>query len=247
MTMKNRWLFIVAGIVFVFACTHQISNPGNGNNGGGTGGSGNGGGGGGGGNGGDSLVCFEEEILPLFQSNCAKSGCHDAASHKEGYVLDSYDHIMRNGIDPGNANGSKLYQVLSNQKGGEEDDEIMPPPPNQPLSQAQIDLIGQWINEGAQNTTNCSNHCDISLFTYTGAVRPILDLHCIGCHNNTTQNGGVNLATYTGVQTVALNGKLAGAITGASGYPQMPPGGQKLSDCNITQITEWINAGAPNN
>ena len=242
--MKNRWLFIVMGILVLFACTHQISNPNGGSNGGGNGG-GNGNGGGGGG--GDSLVCFEEEILPLFQTNCAKSGCHDAKSHQEGYILDSYDNIVSRGIDPGNASGSKLYQVLSAQRGAEEDDEVMPPPPNQPLAQAQIDLIGQWIDEGAQNTTNCSNVCDVSLYTYSGAVRPILDVHCVGCHNNTTQNGGVNLATYTGVQTVALNGKLAGVITGAAGFPQMPPNGQTLSDCNITQITEWINSGAPNN
>ena len=34
--------------------------------------------GGGGGGTGNTTVCFETEILPIFQSNCAKSGCHDA-------------------------------------------------------------------------------------------------------------------------------------------------------------------------
>jgi hypothetical protein len=85
------------------------------------------------------------------------------------------------------------------------------------------------------------------LFTYSGAVRPILDLHCIGCHNNSVQNAGVNLTTYTGVQTVALDGRLAGVINWDPGYPQMPFGGEKLSDCNITQIMKWIDAGAQNN
>ena len=45
--------------------------------------------GGGGGGTGTTAVCFESDVLPIFQSNCAKSGCHDAASHQDDYVLDS--------------------------------------------------------------------------------------------------------------------------------------------------------------
>lgn len=239
----NRAVLIISGIslfiVLFFACTHQVLNPGGGsNNGGGdTTGTGNGGGNH------DSLICFEEEILPIFQTNCAKSGCHDATSQREGYVLDSYNNIVARGIVPGNAKNSKLYQVLLSS--GEED--RMPPSPNAALTNQQINLIAQWINEGAQNTTNCSTTCDTSLFTYSGAVQPILTVHCTGCHNNTTQSGGINLTTYNGVQTVALNGKLAGSINWSTGFKPMPQGGQKLSDCNIEQITKWINAGAPNN
>jgi len=227
-------------IVLFFACTHQVVNPGGGNNNGGdTTGTGNGNG-----NGyNDSLVCFEEEILPLFQTNCAKSGCHNAASHKEGYVLDSYNNIVARGIVPGNAKSSKLYQVITSS--GDEDK--MPPSPNTPLTNQQTNLMAQWIKEGAKNTANCSTGCDTSLFTYSGVVQAILALHCTGCHNNTIQNGGVNLSTYNGVQTVVLNGKLAGSINWSTGFVPMPKGGQKLSDCNIEQITKWINAGAPNN
>ena len=46
--------------------------------------------------GGTNGVCFQNQILPLFQSNCAKSGCHDAASQLDGYVFDSYANIVRN-------------------------------------------------------------------------------------------------------------------------------------------------------
>jgi uncharacterized membrane protein len=239
---KKKALLIITGtslfILLFFACKHQVLNPvGSNKNGGDTTGNGNGGGNN------DSLVCFEEQILPLFQSNCAKSGCHDAASHQEGYVLDSYSHIVAKGITPGNAKNSKIYQVIKSS--GDED--IMPPPPDKPLTNEQINLIAQWINEGAQNTTHCSIGCDTSLFTYSGAVQPVLESHCTGCHNNNTQNGGVNLSTYNGVQTVALNGKLAGSINWSQGYVAMPQGGQKLSDCNIDQIIKWINAGSPNN
>ena len=237
--MKNVRLFgvIAIGIVILFACTHQVSHPVD--TGGTTGGDN---GGNGGNNPDDSVICFESEILPIFQNNCAKSGCHDAATHKEGYTLDSYKGIME-GIKPGDPDGSKIFEVITTN----EKDDRMPKAPNDPLTNDQIGLIEQWINEGAQNTTNCFSGCDTSLYTYTSAVRPILDLHCIGCHNNTVQNAGVNLTTYSGVQAVALDGRLAGVINWSVGYPQMPFGGQKLSDCNITQIMKWINAGAQNN
>ena len=238
--MKNLRFFGVMsiGIIILFACTHQVSQPVD--TGGTTGG--DNGGGNGGNNHDDSVICFESEILPIFQSNCAKSGCHDAATHEEGYVLDSYNGIME-GIEPRDPDESEIYEVITEK----DKDKRMPQPPNAPLTDQQIGLIERWINEGAQNTTNCSSGCNTELFTYSGAVRPILDLHCIGCHNNSVQNAGVNLTTYTGVQTVALDGRLAGVINWDPGYPQMPFGGEKLSDCNITQIMKWIDAGAQNN
>jgi hypothetical protein len=55
------------------------------------------------------------------------------------------------------------------------------------------------------------------------------------------------LDTYARVKTVADNGKLMGVITHANGFPQMPKGGNKLSDCNIAKIKKWVDAGAPNN
>jgi hypothetical protein len=33
----------------------------------------------------------------------------------------------------------------------------------------------------------------------------------------------------------------------AAGYSAMPKGGNKLADCQITQVQKWIQAGALNN
>ncbi len=38
-----------------------------------------------------------------------------------------------------------------------------------------------------------------------------------------------------------------GSVDHLPGYPAMPKGGTKLSDCKLTQIRKWIAAGAPNN
>ncbi|NNV55855.1 c-type cytochrome domain-containing protein [Limnovirga soli] len=183
-------------------------------------------------------VCFEGEVLPIFQSSCAKSGCHDAKSHKEGYVLDSYNNIMKKGIVPYHPQQSEVYTVIAE---GE-----MPPKGNTKLTTEQETLIRRWIRQGAKNTTNCSA-CDTSVYTYSGGVAPIMTNNCIGCHSGKNASAGIDLSVYSGVQTVALNGRLVGSITHAPGYSPMPQGSPMLSDCNITQIEKWVNAGAPNN
>lgn len=187
-------------------------------------------------------ICFETEILPIFQSYCAKSGCHDAGTASEGYILDSYANIVARGIDEGNAAGSKIYEVLN-----EDGDDRMPQPPNDPLSAAQISLVAQWINEGAQNTTGCAPVCDSSSFTYSGNVRPILQTHCLGCHSGDAVSGGfIPLDTYDGVRETVNSNLLLPAIQHTGSFP-MPKNGAKLSDCKIAIITKWIEAGAPDN
>jgi hypothetical protein len=59
----------------------------------------------------DTSVCFQRDVLPVFQSGCAISGCHDAASKKKGYTLYSYAIITALGLVKGNAAGSKVYTV----------------------------------------------------------------------------------------------------------------------------------------
>jgi Cytochrome C oxidase, cbb3-type, subunit III/Planctomycete cytochrome C len=184
-------------------------------------------------------VCFESSVLPIFISSCARSGCHDAITREEGFVLDSYNNIVKKGIKPGNANESKLYSVLF-----ETGDDQMPP--DAPLSKAQKDSIAAWINQGAKNTVNCNCACDPTTFTYAAIVQPIITNQCVGCHKPGSLGGGIDLSTYSLVKVQVNNGKLLGSITHAIGFSAMPKG-SKLSDCQITQIKNWIDAGAPNN
>jgi ribosomal protein S16 len=184
-------------------------------------------------------VCFESSVLPIFISSCARSGCHDAIKKEEGFVLDNYANIVKKGIVPGNAGESKLYKVLF-----ESGDDRMPP--DAPLSQAQKDSIAAWINQGAKNTVNCNCACDPTKFTYAAIVQPIMTNQCVGCHKPGSLSGNIDLSTYSAVKSQTDNGKLLGSITHAVGYSPMPQG-TKLSDCQITQIKNWISAGAPNN
>lgn len=203
----------------------------------------------GGNNGGNEIPCdtdsvyFQNDILPIFISRCAMSGCHSATNPQEGIALNSYSNIMASGeITPFNSNDGGIMEAITST----DPDKIMPEPPNAPLSSTQISMITTWINQGAKNNY-CNGACDTSNVTYSSSIAPLMQNSCVGCHNSTSLGGGVNLSSYGGVQTVALNGRLSGSVNHLSGYKAMPQGGNKLSGCNLAKIRIWIDAGAPNN
>jgi hypothetical protein len=191
---------------------------------------------------GAATICFETNVLPIFVSNCAKVGCHNSITQADGLRFDNYTEIMKS-IKPNNASGSKAWEAINETK----PDERMPQPPAPPLTKAQKDSIYKWIVQGALNTTNCNTGCDTTFFTYSGAILPILQSSCIGCHSGVSASANLDLSMYANVRTIALNGKLNSAVTHASGVVPMPLGGNKLPACKITQIQKWINAGALNN
>ena len=191
----------------------------------------------------DGEMCFQRDILPIFQSNCAKSGCHDVGTRQKGFAFVDYDGVLR-GIDPGRPDNSEIYEKITEDRS----DKRMPPPPNTPLTSAQIASIRQWIQEGARNTI-CppeTGSCDTVNITYSATVRPILDKYCIGCHSGTNPPKGINLTVYGDVRTVALDGRLRGVTARLPGYTPMPFGGNKLPDCEIDQLSAWANKGAQN-
>lgn len=190
---------------------------------------------------GDPDICFERDILPIFQSNCAKSGCHDAASHEEGYVLDNYANIRSKGIVPGNPAASKIYNSITIARG-----EGFMPRDAPALSAANVLLIKRWIQGGAIDSGACSTTgCDTNSFSYSGVIAPMMQQYCTGCHNSASAPGG-SLMDHASVKNAAVSGSLIGDISHASGYNPMPQGGAKLLDCKITQVKKWVAAGAPN-
>ncbi len=187
-------------------------------------------------------VYFKQTILPLVTSNCAKSGCHDAISHKEGVVLTDYSNIMRE-VKVSSPASSDLYKCLN--KTG---DERMPPAPAAEFSLSNKALLLKWIQQGAKNNS-CSNtaNCDTVNVTYNASVAPILKTYCVGCHSATSPSAGVDLSTFAGVKVQAANGRLIGSITHAVGYKPMPSSTSKLGSCEINQIQVWITKGTLNN
>ena len=188
---------------------------------------------------GDPTICFNRDILPIFQSSCAKSGCHNAASREEGYVLDSYAGIMKKGIVKGNPSASKIYQSIIGTPGVDRMPQVGPSLPD-----ASIQLIKRWIAAGATNDTSaCTDNCDTATYTYNSAIKPMMQKYCAGCHYTSPKN----FNTYTDIKEQAVNGNLIPCIEHASGFAPMPESGSKFTDCQITVIKKWVAAGAQEN
>lgn len=192
------------------------------------------------------VIYYELDIQPLLNSNCAFSGCHDAATAQDGVDLSSYDRVIETAdVRAFDLEGSDLYEVITDS----DPEDRMPPSPRPALSSAQINLLSQWILAGAENL-ECdpdAGECETADRSYSNHIQPILQNTCIGCHSGGAPSGGINLSTYDGVRNVALNGRLVGAISHDPGYSPMPQGGAMLPECKISQIQAWIDAGAPNN
>lgn len=97
------------------------------------------------------------------------------------------------------------------------------------------------------NSNTGGTGCDTVNMKYTTDIKTIIQANCYSCHGNGQAQGGVNLDTYSSVKQHADNGSLIGVITHAAGYPPMPQGAAKLSDCDINKIKAWIARGTLNN
>jgi mono/diheme cytochrome c family protein len=181
-------------------------------------------------------VCFKSEILPIFLTNCTTAGCHNGKDKTKGIDLTNYEGIVSK-IYPKMPSLSEVYEKISS---GE-----MPPSGYPALSEKQINLVKAWIKMGAPNSTDCGISCDSSVHSFSKGVKPILDLHCVGCHGDKVSKGGFNFSTYEGVTTVKTS-RLLSAIKHETGTLPMPEGAPALSECQINTIQNWVNSGIPN-
>ena len=109
-------------------------------------------------------------------------------------------------------------------------------------------LLGGCYYDVEEQLYPATGSCDTAGVTYTSTILPLLQANgCTGCHSGGAPSGNISLTDYNNVRTVALNGKLYGAISHSAGFTPMPQGGNKMSSCNINKIKAWIDAGAANN
>lgn len=190
------------------------------------------------------IVYFKRDILPIFVSNCALSGCHDAATATDGVVLDNFDNIITTGkVEPFNLNDSEVYEVIT------EDDQDKVMPPSGKLDNAQINLIATWILQGAQDL-ECDEDlepCNTENVSYSGFVQGIMSTLCNGCHGTGVASGGIITDTYAGVKSAVNAGRFFGALNWDEGFSNMPQGLDQLEQCTLDKIKSWIDAGAEDN
>ena len=96
-------------------------------------------------------VDYDSEIQPIFNSRC--TNCHSGSDAEEDLSLTSYNNVMNGGdsgdvVIPYDHANSLLWQYINSG--------FMPPGTND-LTDSQVDLIAQWINEGALPEANSSS------------------------------------------------------------------------------------------
>lgn len=107
-------------------------------------------------------VSFNKDINPILTSSCLS--CHDGAGEgitKSGFSVKSYESLMKGTkfgpvVVAGDSDSSTLYRLV----GHKADPKIQMPPHHdvamaelklEPLTDAQIETIKMWIDQGAKN------------------------------------------------------------------------------------------------
>lgn len=99
-------------------------------------------------------VSYAQDIQPIFNGNCAVSGCHDSGTQRNGVDLSSYNSATNSVgarydtliILPDNPSASPIVDKISNDN-PEFGDRM--PLNRAPLENAEIDSIRAWIEDGA--------------------------------------------------------------------------------------------------
>ena len=125
-------------------------------------------------------VDYESEIQPIFDNNCG--GCHLENSSSGGLSLISYDNLMSSGsVVPGNHQESDLYDRITRPESDQGD-----MPPTGSLTQNQINLIANWIDEGAlpEESLDISGCMDPNAITCDDEIDPLYFPECNTCSDD---------------------------------------------------------------
>ena len=190
----------------------------------------------------DNLVSFKFQVHPILVSNCAQSGCHNSKDKAEDISVETYEEVMKE-IRPGNADRSEHYKSITEDPN---DDDIMPERPRDPLLASEIKIIGDWINQGAGNT-DCSVPCDATATSFKVNIQPLFKTYCYGCHQANDQQGNVSMEDYEHILEYVRDGSLLGSMKHERDYDAMPLYLDKMTDCQIALVENWITEGALNN
>ena len=124
-------------------------------------------------------VDYETEIQPIFDNNCGN--CHLGNSSGD-LNLSNYDNLMSSDVVvPGNHQSSMLYDRITRPESAQGD-----MPPSGSLSQNEIDLIAQWIDEGAlpEESSDISGCTDSNAITCEDEIDPLYFPECNTCSDD---------------------------------------------------------------
>ena len=122
-------------------------------------------------------VDYESQIQPIFNDNCGN--CH-LGNSSGGLNLSNYDNLMSsNVVIPGDSGSSELYDRITRDNSATGD----MPPGNSELSQTEIDLIAQWIDDGAlpEESNDILGCTDPNAMSCDDYIDPVYFIPCDSC------------------------------------------------------------------
>lgn len=196
-------------------------------------------------------IDFHKQILPILKTKCL--ACHGENSPQSGLRLTTIENILKGGdsgfvVVWGSSQESPLFQAIHSGS--------MPLDGNQ-LSDSQIHLIGQWIDQKTSISDQVSRPEE--KITEIDVMPSILHRRCAACHGRRKQEGGFDVRTRTSL----LKGGISGPAI-VQGNPEkslllqriisgeMPPPESQaaytirpVTTEELMRIRRWIASGAP--
>jgi len=171
-------------------------------------------------------VDYQTQIQTIFTNNC--TSCHMYGNTSGGLTLTSYTGVMTNSnsgasVVPGDHANSLLWQKVNSGQ--------MPPQNNPDLTSDEVDLIAQWIDEGALEIVGCVDG-EVELWgeCYSVENTTELDLSYIGVTGEIPPEIGnlINLSSLI-LKENQLSGEIPPEISYLMSLTQLDLGGNQLS------------------
>ena len=94
----------------------------------------------------DKKISFEKDVMPIFKANCIS--CHKADKKKGKLDMSTYAELMKGGkqgnpVKPGDPAKSLIIEMISGK-------EPEMPEKGDKLTDAQVQIISEWIKQGAK-------------------------------------------------------------------------------------------------
>jgi len=175
-------------------------------------------------------IFFDDVFALVLKSSCVS--CHDSSDIRGGVDLSTYAAALgvnsKKTVIPYNPSQSTLFETLLLTSGNRK----MPPADKPQLSSAQINLIFQWINNGAKNKGDATPKRPKTIgeqlepyfespetIDYKLVNEQVFKKNCLDCHSDSgsksDQDGailfGQDMTTYNAV--MSSNGIVPGRLT----------------------------------
>ena len=163
-------------------------------------------------------ISFHDHIFPILEERCLD--CHGepyvkngrTIHPKAGLALDTYEAVLKGNldgeiIDRGEHEESTLYVVITL----DPDDSELMPPKGDPLTEEEIELIKNWIDEGAKEYPSDiferpkEEKVTVSLTTPADNKIPLVDL--LGKRLSKPSKTQIDVASKTGALVTTLSEK----------------------------------------